>query len=92
MSRLGASATNLSAKSTSARHASHASATTWGPGTAPSKITGTSCAAIIFRNVARSTSARCRTIPSSDIVDGSTTRRAICSASRPAHLISKVRR
>ena len=37
MSRLGAWATNRVAKSTSARHASHASATTRGSATAPSK-------------------------------------------------------
>ena len=53
---------------------------------------GTSCPAIITRNVARSISARCRTSPSSDIVDGSTERRAIASASRPEHFISNVRR
>src|SRR6266566_6815900 len=54
--------------------------------------TGPSCPAIITRNVARSPSARCRTIPSSDIVDGSTERRAIAAASRPEHFISNVRR
>ena len=53
---------------------------------------GTSWPAIISRNVARSISARCRTSPSSDIVDGSTERRAMASASRPAHFISSVRR
>ena len=102
MPRPGASATNRVAKSTSACHMSHASATTSGSGTAPSKSPsrsvpeqnsrGTSWPAIITRNVARSTSARCRTSPRSDIVDGSTERRAMASASRPAHFISKVRR
>ena len=99
MSRLGAWATNRVAKSTSARHASQASATTRGSGTAPSKSAspepnsrGTSWPAIITRNVKRSPSARCRTSPSSDIVDGSTERRAMASASRPAHFSSKVRR
>src|SRR5580693_321287 len=102
MSRLGASATNRVAKSTSARHAAHASATIWGSGTAPSKSPsrsvaeqysrGTSWPAISTRNVARSTSARCRTSPSSDIVDGSAERRAIASASSPAHFISRVKR
>ena len=53
---------------------------------------GTSCPAIISRNPLRSIPARCRTSPSSDIVDGSTERRAIASASRPAHFISNVRR
>ena len=40
----------------------------------------------------RSISARCRTSPRSDIVDGSTERRAMASASRPEHFISNVRR
>jgi len=44
------------------------------------------------RNVARSCSARCRTSPSSDIVDGSTERRAMASASSPEHFISNVSR
>ncbi len=101
-SRLGALDTNRVAKSTSAHHASQASATIWGCGTAPSKSPsrsvpeqnsrGTSWPAIIARNVARSASARCRSSPSSDIVDGSTERRAIALASRPEHFISTVRR
>jgi hypothetical protein len=69
-----------------------------GSATAPSKSPsrsvseqnsrGTSCPAISSRNVARSISARCRTNPRSDIVDGSTERRAIASASSPEHFIS----
>ena len=39
-----------------------------------------------------STAARCRSRPSSDIVDGGTDRRASCSASRPSHWRSKVAR
>jgi hypothetical protein len=102
MSRLGASAANRVAKSASARHASHASATIRGSGTAPSKSPsrsvseqnnrGASSPAISTRNVARSISARCRTSPRSDVVDGSTERRAMASASRPAHFISSARR
>lgn len=40
----------------------------------------------------RSPSARCRSRPSSDIVDGGTDRRASCCASSPAHFICKVSR
>lgn len=39
-----------------------------------------------------STSARCRSSPSSDIVDGGTDLRASCSASSPSHFIRRVRR
>ena len=45
-----------------------------------------------MRSARRSISARCRTSPSSDIVDGSADRRAIASASSPEHFISTVRR
>ena len=38
----------------------------------------------------RSTSARCRSRPSSDMVDGGTDRRASCSAPSPSHFISRV--
>ena len=55
-------------------------------------VTLRSWPAIITRNVARWTSARCRTNPTSNIVDGSTERRAMASASRPEHFISSVRR
>ena len=59
---------------------------------AEQKSRGTSCPAIRIRNASCSTSARCRSIPRSDIVDGSTDRRAKASASRPEHFISNVSR
>src|SRR6266516_5632123 len=44
------------------------------------------------RNQPRSTSAMCRTRPSSEIVDGSTARRASCPASSPSHFSCSVSR
>src|SRR5690242_15252326 len=102
ISRLGAAATNCSANATSSRHARQASSTTAGSGLAPSQSpsrssgeenrSGTSSPAMNHRNQPRSTSDMCRISPSSDILDGSTDRRASASASSPEHFSSRVLR